>query len=165
MKFFPFVLLLTLVATPAQSQRPAPSPIVGLDAYIQDALIKFKGVGLAIAVVKNDSIVYAKGFGPKKLGDPAPVTPRTVFAIGSTSKAFTTTALGMLVDEGRFGWDTRVTDVLKGFELYDPAATREITVRDLVTHRSGLSRGDLLWMGPALSSARARRPLRRAQRP
>lgn len=160
MRFFPFVLLLTLVATPAQSQRPAPSPLVGLDAYIQDALTKFKGVGLAIAVVKNDSIVYAKGFGPKKLGDPAAVTPRTVFAIGSTSKAFTTAALGMLVDEGRFGWDTRVTDVMKGFELYDPAVTREITVRDLVTHRSGLSRGDLLWMGSNFTRAEVIRRVR-----
>ena len=147
------VLCLALHAGTAEAQRPAPSPTVGLDAYIQDALVKYHGVGLAIAVVKNDSIVYAKGFGVKKLGDPAPVTPRTLFAVGSTTKAFTTTALGMLVDEGRFGWDTRVTDVMKGFELFDPAATRELTIRDLITHRSGLSRGDLLWMGSNYSRA------------
>jgi len=153
-------LLLALVAQTAGAQRPAPSPTAGLDAYIQDVLTKFKGVGLAIAVVKNDSIVYAKGFGVKKLGDPAPVTPRTVFAVGSTSKAFTTAALGMLVDEGRLAWDARVTDVIKGFELYDPAVTRELTVRDLVTHRSGLSRGDLLWMGSNYSRAEVIRRVR-----
>jgi len=96
----------------------------------------------------------------KKLGQPAPVTPNTVFAVGSTSKAFTTAALGMLVDEGRFGWETRATDLLKGFELYDPAVTREITVRDLVTHRSGLSRGDRLWMGSNYSRAEVIRRVR-----
>ncbi len=159
-RFVSFLLLCGLVATTAAAQRGTPNPTVGLDAYIQDALVKFKGVGLAIAVVRNDSIVYAKGFGVKKLGDPAPVTPRTVFAVGSTSKAFTTAALGMLVDEGRIGWDTRVTDVMKGFELFDPAVTRELTVRDLVTHRSGLSRGDLLWMGTNLSRAEVIRRVR-----
>ena len=113
----PVLLLLALGTRSAASQRPAPSLPAGLDAYIQDALTKYQGVGLAIAVVKNDSIVYAKGFGVKKLGDAAPVTPRTLFAVGSTTKAFTTTALGMLVDEGRFTWDTRVTEVMKGVEL------------------------------------------------
>lgn len=152
--------LLALVAQTAESQRAGPIVPAGLDAYIQDALTKFQGVGLAIAVVKNDSIVYAKGFGPKRLGNPAPVTPRTLFAVGSTTKAFTTAALGMLVDEGRFGWDTRVTDVIKGFELFDPAVTRELTIRDLVTHRSGLSRGDLLWMGSNYSRAEVIRRVR-----
>src|SRR6185295_11910011 len=96
----------------------------------------------------------------RKLGDPAPVTPRTLFAVGSTTKAFTTAALGMLVDEGKLSWDDKVTDRLKGFQLYDPAVTREITVRDLVTHRSGLSRGDRLWMGSNLSRAEVIRRVR-----
>lgn len=143
-----------------QAKKAAKDPLAGFDAYVQDGLAKLKGVGLAIAVVKNDSIVYARGFGVKKLGDPAPVTPRTIFAVGSTTKAFTTAALGMLVDEGRFGWDTRATDLLKGFEVSDPKVTREITVRDLVTHRSGLSRGDLLWMGSDLSRAEVLRRVR-----
>jgi CubicO group peptidase (beta-lactamase class C family) len=151
---------LTWIATPGLAQKPAPGPLTGLDAYLQDALVKFKGVGMAVAVVKGDSIVYAKGFGLKKLGETAPVTPTTVFAVGSTSKAFTTAALGMLVDEGKFSWDTRATDLLKGFELYDPAVTREITVRDLVTHRSGLSRGDRLWMGSNYSRAEVIRRVR-----
>ena len=154
------LLSFALAAGSAEAQRPATNPVAGLDGYIQDALEKFHGVGLAIAVVKNDSIVYAKGFGVRTLGEPAPVTPRTLFAVGSTTKAFTTAALGMLVDEGRFGWDTRVTDVMKGFELYDPAVTRELTIRDLITHRSGLSRGDLLWMGSNYSRAEVIRRVR-----
>ncbi len=153
---------LTLISGSAQAQRKpqAKDPLAGLDAWIQDGLTKLKGVGLAIAVVKNDSIVYAKGFGTRKLGEVSPVTPRTVFAVGSTSKAFTTTALGMLVDEGRFGWDARAADLIRGFELLDPKVTRDITVRDLVTHRSGLSRGDRLWMGSNLSRAEVIRRVR-----
>ena len=156
----PSLLLLALVAQTAVCQRVASTVPAGLDAYIQDAMTKYQGVGLAIAVVKNDSVVYAKGFGLKRLGETAAVTPRTLFAVGSTTKAFTTAALGMLVDEGRFGWDTRVADVMKGFELYDPAVTRELTIRDLVTHRSGLSRGDLLWMGSNYSRAEVIRRVR-----
>jgi CubicO group peptidase (beta-lactamase class C family) len=149
-----------LTVTPVAAQRAPQGPLAGFDQYLQEALTTLKGVGLAIAIVKDDSVVYAKGFGVKKQGDPAPVTPRTVFAVGSTTKAFTTAALGMLVDEGRFGWDTRATDLLRGFEVHDPAVTRELTVRDLVTHRSGLSRGDRLWMGSYFSRAEVIRRVR-----
>ncbi|MBM4186242.1 MAG: DUF2911 domain-containing protein [Gemmatimonadetes bacterium] len=163
-RLFAATLLVVVGTDIGVAQRPrarqASDPLAGLDAYIQDGMTKLKGIGLAIAVVKNDSVVYAKGFGVKKLGDPSPVTPRTLFAVGSTSKAFTTAALGMLVDEGRFGWDTRAGDLLKGFEVSDPKVTREITVRDLVTHRSGLSRGDRLWMGSNFSRAEVLRRVR-----
>jgi CubicO group peptidase (beta-lactamase class C family) len=136
------------MAGPVRAQA---RPLDGLDGYIENALKQFHGVGLAVAIVKDDSIVYARGFGVKKVGDPAPVTPKTVFAIGSTTKAFTAAALGMLVDEGKIGWDDKVTDRLPGFQLFDPAVTREIAIRDLLTHRSGLNRGDRLWMGSTLT--------------
>ena len=87
--------------------------------------------GLAIAIVKDDRIVLAKGYGVKKLGDPAPVNENTLFAIGSSSKAFTAAGIAMLVDEGKLKWDDPVTKYLPGFELYDPYVTRELTVRDL----------------------------------
>jgi CubicO group peptidase (beta-lactamase class C family) len=152
---FAALLLSLLITVPgagvAQARGAGRDPLAGLDAYIQDAMAKGNGVGLAIAVVKNDSIVYARGFGVRRLGEPAPVTPRTVFAVGSTTKAFTAAALGMLVDQGQLAWDDRVTRHLPEFELFDPAVTREITVRDLITHRSGLSRGDRLWMGSRYS--------------
>jgi CubicO group peptidase (beta-lactamase class C family) len=100
---------------------------------------------LAIAIVKDDKVVFAKGYGVRKLGDSAPVNERTIFAIGSTSKAITAAALAMLVDEGKIKWDDPVTKHLKDFQLYDPYATREITVRDLLCHRSGLDRAEMLW--------------------
>ncbi|OLC08642.1 MAG: hypothetical protein AUH42_00970 [Gemmatimonadetes bacterium 13_1_40CM_70_11] len=116
-----------------------------LAAYTGQAVTAWGIPGLALAVVKDDSIVFAQGFGVRKLGDAAPVTPRTLFAIGSCTKAFTAAALAMLVDSGKLAWDDPVTQYLKGFQLYDPYVTRELTVRDLLTHRSGLMRGDALW--------------------
>ncbi len=136
------VLALAVAAAPASGQS---APLRGLDAYVQRVMKDWRAPGIAIAIVKDDSVVLARGYGVRELGKPAPVTKNTLFAIASTSKAFTVAALGMLVDEGRLGWDTRVIDVLPGFQLYDPYVTRELTVRDLLSHRSGLPRGDYLW--------------------
>lgn len=123
------------------------APLQGFDDYVNKALREWEVPGLAIAIVKDDRIVLAKGYGVRKLGDPTPVTERTVFAIGSSSKAFTAAAIAMLVDEGKLKWDDPVTKYLPDFQLYDPYVTRELTVRDLLSHRSGLERGDFLWYG------------------
>jgi len=104
--------------------------------------------GLAIAVVSNDSLVFARGYGVIEAGKPTPATEHTRFAIGSTTKAMTTAALAMLVDEGKLRWDDRVIDYLPELRLYDPYATHELTVRDLLTHRTGLPGTDLLWAIP-----------------
>ncbi|MBA3693267.1 MAG: serine hydrolase, partial [Acidobacteria bacterium] len=88
---------------------------------------------------------FAKGYGMRELGKPSPVDERTLFAIGSSSKAFTAATVAMLVDEGKLKWDDPATKYLPSLQLYDPYATRELTVRDLLSHRVGLERGDLLW--------------------
>ena len=139
----------TLAAAGPATAQPAPTQ--GLDEEITQAMKAWRVPGLAIAIVKDDSVVFVRGFGVRELGRPAPVDERTVFAIGSTSKAFTAALMGMLVDSGRVSWGDRVADVLPGFALYDPWVTRELTVRDLLTHRSGLARGDLLWYASKLS--------------
>lgn len=131
-----------LFATVASAQ---PSPVRGLDAYVERALKDWNVPGVAIAVVKNDSVVFARGYGVRELGKPERVDPRTLFAIGSTTKAFTAAALAMLVDEKKVAWDDPATKFLPKLQLNDPAATRELTVRDLLTHRSGLARGDRIW--------------------
>ena len=107
----------------------------------------FEVPGLALAIVKDDAVVVAKGYGVRKLGDPAPVDARTLFGIASNTKAFTATALGLLVEEGKLEWDAPVIRYLPAFAMWDPFVTREITVRDLLVHRSGLGlgAGDLLW--------------------
>lgn len=138
----------------------APNPLQGLDAAVEQALQDWQMPGLALAIVKDDAVVLSKGYGVRELGQPTPVDERTVFAIGSVTKSFTAAALGMLVDEGEIGWDDPVTAHLPGFQLYDPYATREITLRDLLTHRSGLPRGDLIWIGSDFDRAEILRRVR-----
>ena len=136
------VALALTLAGPLPAQQGL---LKGLDAYVAQALKDWEAPGLAIAVVRHDSVVFARGYGVRELGKAETVDANTIFAIGSTSKAFTAALLGMLVDQGRIRWDDPVTRYLPGFQLYDPYVTREITIRDLLTHRSGLARGDGLW--------------------
>lgn len=137
------LVLMLLIGTVIAAGQDA--PLQGFDDYVAKAVKDWEVPGLAIAVVKDDKIVFAKGYGVRELGKPAPVTDRTLFAIGSTTKAFTAATLAILVDEGKLKWDDSPTKYLAGFRLYDPYVTREMTVRDLLTHRLGLDRGDLLW--------------------
>jgi CubicO group peptidase (beta-lactamase class C family) len=118
------------------------------DKYVDQAARDWHVPALAIAVVKDDSLMFAKGYGVLEMGKPTRADEHTRFAIGSTTKAMTSASLGMLVDEGKLHWDDRVIDILPDFRLYDPYVTRELTVRDLLTHRSGLGGTDLLWAGP-----------------
>ena len=144
---------LTLVAaspSPAQSFRQK-----DFDAYVARSLRTLDTPGAAVAVVKNGKVLFARGYGVRRLGGPAPVDAHTLFQIASNTKAFTTAALAMLADDGKLSWDDPVTKFLPGFQLYDPYVTREFTVRDLVTHRSGLGlgAGDLLWFHSNYSRA------------
>jgi CubicO group peptidase (beta-lactamase class C family) len=140
-RFFFLIIIASCTATLFAQKEP----VKGLDAYIAKALKDWNAPGLALAIVKDDKVVYAKGYGVQKLGESTPVDEHTIFAIGSATKAMTAACLGMLVDEKKLNWDDRVTKYLKSFQLYDPYVTRELMVRDLLTHRSGLERGDLLW--------------------
>lgn len=131
----------------AQGAGSARAPYASFDAYVQQALEAWKVPGAAIAVIRNDSIVYARGFGVREVGKPALVEARTIFAIGSSSKAFTAAAVAMLVDEKKMSLDARAGLYLPSLQLADPYATRELTVRDLLSHRSGLARGEMVWYG------------------
>jgi len=111
-----------------------------LDRTVERTLEAFRVPGIAVGVVKDGELVYAKGFGTRQVGTEAPVGPETLFAIASNTKAFTTAALAILVDEGKLSWDDKVVDRLPGFRLADPWITAEFTIRDLLTHRSGLAR-------------------------
>jgi CubicO group peptidase (beta-lactamase class C family) len=148
-------LSLACVAFGAGAQAPAPARVdlAAFDALVAKAARDWRVPGMAIAIVKDDSLVFAKGYGVLEVGKPAPATAHTRFAIGSTTKAMTTAALAMLVDEGRLRWDDRVIDYLPDFRLYDPWVTRELTIRDVLTHRSGLPSVDLLWTRADLSNA------------
>jgi CubicO group peptidase (beta-lactamase class C family) len=136
-------LLMLWTAVAARAQEPFP----GLDAYIANAVAEWHVPGLGIAIVRNDSIIYAKGFGTLAVGSTTPVNEHTLFEIGSSSKAFTGALVAMLVADGRMGFDDRITDYLPGFRLADPIASAQVTIRDALTHRSGIARGELIWLG------------------
>jgi len=125
------------------------------DAYVARGLEALRTPGAAIAVVKDGRVMFAKGYGVRARGDTGRVDAHTLFQIASNTKAFTTAALAIIADEGKLSWDDPVTKFLPGFALYDPYVTRELTVRDLVTHRSGLGlgAGDLLWFHSNYSRA------------
>ena len=139
-----FVLLL-LVCGVSYSAFAQTEPFEGLNAYIQKSLKEWETPGLALAIVKNDSVIFMKGYGVTKMGESTPVTQKTIFAIASTTKAMTVACLAMLADSGKIRWDDPVTKHLPWFQLYDPYVTRELTIRDLLSHRSGLERGDNIW--------------------
>jgi CubicO group peptidase (beta-lactamase class C family) len=154
---FPVLFLLLTTATGALLARQAPPAAPpDLDAYVARVMKTFEVPGIGLAIVKNGTAVVARGYGVRKLGDPAPVDARTLFGIASNTKAFTATALGLLVEEGKIRWDAPVVQYLPWFQLWDPYVTREITVRDLLVHRSGLGlgAGDLLWWPPSTYNRR-----------
>jgi CubicO group peptidase (beta-lactamase class C family) len=139
-------LISIAIAPPARGQDARSAP-ADLDAYIAKAMQTFEVPGLALAVVKDGRVVVSKGYGVRRLGDPAPVDARTLFGIASNTKVFTAVALGILVEEGKLAWDAPVIQYLPWFQMWDPYVTRELTIRDLLVHRSGLGlgAGDLLW--------------------
>jgi CubicO group peptidase (beta-lactamase class C family) len=116
-----------------------------LESTVKDSLRAWEVPGAAVVVVFEDRVVFLEGFGIKEQGGKDAVTPDTVFALGSCSKAFTTTLMAIMVDEGKIGWDDPVRKHLDYFHLHDPLADTGVSLRDLVTHRTGLGSHDLLW--------------------
>ncbi|MBB1453818.1 serine hydrolase [Pseudoalteromonas sp. SG43-5] len=117
-----------------------------VDDVIKASMARFDVPGMAVAIVENDKVIFAKGFGVTNLDTNKKVNKDTLFGIASNTKAFTTAALAKLVDEGKLSWDDRVIDHLPEFRLYDSYVTREMRIRDLLSHRSGLGlgQGDLM---------------------
>ena len=147
----PLFLAGLLLASAANAAPPA-----GFDARVEAVRAASGTPGMAIAIVEDGKVTLAKGYGVRKLGSPEPVDADTIFMIGSTAKAMTSAALATLVDAGKLDWDDRVIDRLPGFQMNDAWVTREMTVRDLLVHRSGLGlgAGDLLYI-PRGSYSRA----------
>ena len=141
------IVAVALVSDVCAQTSTSAAPPADLDAYVASSMKTFDVPGMAVAIVKDGKILVAKGYGVRKLGDSTPVDEFTMFGIGSNTKAFTTAALATLVDEGKLSWDDPVYQRLPGFVMYDPYVSHEMTIRDLLTHRSGmgLGEGDLLF--------------------
>jgi CubicO group peptidase (beta-lactamase class C family) len=146
-----FISLLLFSFSIQADTKLSQEKIERLDEMMKTALEKFHVPGAAVGVIVDGNIILTKGYGTRDLLNSLPTTENTQFAIGSCSKAFTTFVLGELVDKKLISWDDPVIKHLPEFHLKDLHATHHITIRDLVTHRSGLPRHDLLWYGSKLS--------------
>jgi CubicO group peptidase (beta-lactamase class C family) len=120
--------------------------LAGFDKYAEKALADWKVPGMAVAIVKDGKVVLARGYGVRTLGEKGRVDERTIFGIASCTKSFTAACIALLVEEGKLSWDDPVTKHLPGFKVADPYAAKEITLRDLLCHRSGLEDYMLLWL-------------------
>ncbi len=148
-RFFRFSLLLVFVVFPVfVFAQDYSEKLAEIDAYANKVRTDWNVPGFAIAIVKDDKVLLTKGYGVRELGKTDKVDENTLFAIASNSKAFTTASLAILIDEKKIGgWDDKVSKYLPEFQMPDAYVTREMTIRDLVSHRSGLDTfsGDLLW--------------------
>ncbi len=122
-----------------------------LDEYIHTTMKEWRVPGVAVGIVQGSSPVYLKGFGVRNIQTRQPITPDTLFDIGSCTKAFTSASIAMLVDEDKMHWDDRVDKSIPFFHLYDPFADEDVTLRDILTHRTGLPGADLIWYGAPVS--------------
>jgi CubicO group peptidase (beta-lactamase class C family) len=144
-------MLRTIVLAIATAALAAAQKLDSFDAFANQALRDWKCDGFSIAVIQDGKVILSKGYGLRNVKRNLPVTEKTLFAIGSSTKSFTVTSLGVLVDQGKLEWDKPVRDYLPDFKMWDPFATERMTTRDLVTHRSGLPRHDLMWYNSPFS--------------
>ncbi len=138
-------LLVTLSPCHLVTLSSAKADSAAIEAILCETRDAWHAPGIAAAIVRNGEMIYLGGVGVRELGSDKKVTADTLFPIGSCTKAFTTTALAVLVDEGKAGWDDPVRKHLPWFRLNDPLADRDVRLRDLLCHRIGLARHDLLW--------------------
>ncbi len=140
-----FLLFLALTAFAQKKPSTTDKKVQEFEAYIIQGMKDWEIPGMAVAVVKDGQVLLAKGFGVRELGRPDPVNAQTLFACASTTKAMTAACMGILADEGKVNWDDRVISYLPDFQLSDPYATRELRIRDLFIHNSGVGNADFLW--------------------
>ena len=138
--------VLSIESSPSTIEiSPVTNSLDDLDSIVNNALEVFNVPGVAIGIAVDGKVILSKGYGYRNLDQGLPTTENTLFAIGSCTKAFTTFILGQLVDEGKINWDDPVITYIPEFRLMDQYTTHHITIRDLVAHRSGIARHDMLW--------------------
>ncbi len=147
-----WAVLWLFIFSPLSAENKAPEEnLKGFSVYVEQAMKEWKVPGLAISIVKDGEVIFAEGFGIRDVKKGLKTTPKTLFAIGSSSKAFTATAMGILADEGKLEWDKPVRTYLPSFKLQDPFASERMTPVDLICHNSGLPRHDSIWYGASTS--------------
>ena len=124
-----------------------------LETFVNQTLERWHVPGMALAVVSGEEVLHLAGYGQRDPARGLPVTPDTLFPIASMTKSFAVMSFGLLVDEGKLEWDKPVRDYLPGWQMFDPVTTETLTVRDLLSHRSGLPSHDWIWWGSTSAGA------------
>ncbi|MGE3063766.1 MAG: serine hydrolase [bacterium] len=150
-KIFVLILILTAALFSAGETADYSALIKDVDAFVDSVMKTHNVPGVSIAVVKNNEVILAKGYGYRNLKEKLPVTKNTLFCIGSSTKAFTATALSIASDEGYLDFDEKVTKYMPDFELNDKSVSDNALVKDLLTHRIGLPRHDFMWYGSSFT--------------
>ena len=137
---------LLLCALTVRAQEPDVSKkLEGFDAYMDQLLKDWNTPGIGVGIVINDKLVFAKGYGYRDYGRKLPFTPTTLCPIASNSKLFTAVAAGMLVEQGKLTWDKPVRDAVPTVQFYNDQLNNNVTLRDMLSHRTGVTRHDLIW--------------------
>jgi CubicO group peptidase (beta-lactamase class C family) len=139
------LIVFTLSLITSSIAQDVDKRLEGIDTALNEVLETWKAAGFAVAVVEKNKIIYAKGFGYRDYENKIPVTPNTLFAIGSCSKAFTTSLLGLLQSENKISFDESPREYISEFEFYNQEMNNSITIKDMMSHRTGLPRHDYSW--------------------
>lgn len=150
LRYLPLFLLLT--STVFGQKLISTQRIQAFDAYVETVRKQWDVPGLAITVIKDNQVIFKKGYGVRELGKPEPVDTQTLFACASTTKAMTVTLMGMLVDEGKLAWNDPISKYLPELQLYDPYVTRALTIRDLLIHDTGVGSTDFMTGSMTISA-------------
>ena len=153
-KLFTILCLTGVVVTGvAQNKKSSlQADINAFDSYVQKTMQDWQIPGMSVAIVKNNEIIFTKGYGVREIGTNKKVDSKTIFVCASTTKAMTAACMGILVEEGKVNWNDPVIKYLPDFKLYDPYVTRELTLQDLFTHNAGVGNADYLWADNSLTS-------------
>src|SRR5690349_4581205 len=136
------------VCSPLQAQTPdVQKSLKGFDAYIARIMKDWNAPGVSVGIVLKDKLVFAKGYGYRDLENKQPITPATLFPIASNTKLFTAVGAGLLVEEGKLAWDKPISEFDPTIRFYNDELTRSVTLRDMLSHRTGISRHDFIWYG------------------
>ncbi len=139
-------LVLMIFAIAARAQEPEiTNKLQGFDSYMEQALKDWNTPGIGVGIVVNDKLAFAKGYGYRDYEKKLPFTPTTLCQIASNSKLFTTVAAGMLVEEGKLTWDKPVRESVSAIQFYNDQLNNNVTLRDMLSHRTGVTRHDLIW--------------------
>jgi CubicO group peptidase (beta-lactamase class C family) len=156
-------LLLLMICIESSFAQDITKQLKEFDAYVEKGRAQWQMPGMAVAVVKDGKVIFKKGYGVRQLGTKNMVDTQTIFGCGSTTKAMTAVCMAILVDEGKVSWDDAVIKHLPEFQLYDPAVTRELKIRDLFIHNSGVGNADFLWSVMNISSEEILRKMQQVE--